>query len=135
MDNRIRELRNEKGLRQEDLAAMINVSQQTISRLENGENALTSDILINLSKVFHVSADYILKLSDSRLTQEWRIEINQNMERNTEICRVYDRLNSTNQEPRLPADGTAGRAAERKRIKLYKIAKRKNLMWIFSFFC
>ena len=48
MDNRIRELRNEKGLRQEDLAAMINVSQQTISRLENGENALTSDILINL---------------------------------------------------------------------------------------
>ena len=98
MDNRIRELRNEKGLRQGDLAAMINVSQQTISRLENGENALTSDILINLSKVFHVSADYILKLSDSRLTQEWRIEINQNMERNTEICRVYDRLNSTNQE-------------------------------------
>ena len=98
MDNRIRELRNEKGLRQEDLAAMINLSQQTISRLENGENALTSDILINLSKVFHVSADYILKLSDSRLTQEWRVEIDRNMERNTEICRVYDRLNRTNQE-------------------------------------
>ena len=98
MDNRIRELRNEKGLRQEDLAAMINVSQQTISRLENGENALTSDILINLSKVFHVSADYILKLSDSRLTQEWRVEIDLHMGRNTEICRGYDGRNEDNPE-------------------------------------
>ena len=98
MENRIRELRNERGLRQEDLAGMINVSQQTISRLESGENALTADILIDLSRVFHVSADYILKLSDSRLTQEWRVEIDRNMERNTEICRVYDRLNRTNQE-------------------------------------
>lgn len=46
MDNRIRELRNEKGLRQEDLAEMINVSQQTVSRLEKGEIALTADILV-----------------------------------------------------------------------------------------
>ena len=96
MENRIRELRNERGLRQEDLAGMINVSQQTISRLESGENALTADILIDLSRVFHVSADYILKLSDSRLTQEWQID--QNKERNTELCRVYDRLSRTNQE-------------------------------------
>lgn len=98
MDNRIRELRNERGLRQEDLAEMINVSQQTISRLENGENALTSDILVDLSKVFHVSADYILKLSDSRLTQEWRIELNRRMEKNANFCRAYGRLNRTNQE-------------------------------------
>lgn len=34
MENRIKELRNERGLRQEDLAEIINVSQQTISRLE-----------------------------------------------------------------------------------------------------
>lgn len=98
MENRIRELRNERGLRQEDLAEMINVSQQTISRLESGENALTSDILVDLSKVFHVSADYILKLSDSRLTQEWQVELNRNMERNMNLCRAYDRLNRTNQE-------------------------------------
>ena len=94
----MRELRKERGLKQEELAAKINVSQQTISRIEKGENSLPADILVHLAKFFHVSADYILKLSDSRLTQEWRIEINQNMERNTEICRVYDRLNSTNQE-------------------------------------
>ena len=98
MDNRIRELRNEKGLRQEDLAEMINVSQQTVSRLEKGEIALTADILVNLTKVFHVSADYILKLSDSRLTYEWQIDFSHNVDKNENLYRAYGRLNRTNQE-------------------------------------
>ena len=71
MENRIKELRNERGLRQEDLAEIINVSQQTVSRLENGENSLPADILVDLSRFFHVSADYILKLSDARMTREY----------------------------------------------------------------
>ena len=36
MKNRIEELRNEKGIRQEELAKQIGVSRQTISSLENG---------------------------------------------------------------------------------------------------
>lgn len=37
MDNRLKELRDEKGLTQEDLAAMVNVSRQTIISLEKGK--------------------------------------------------------------------------------------------------
>ena len=98
MDNRIRELRNERGLRQEDLAEIINVSQQTISMLENGENSLPADLLIHLSKFFHVSADYILRLSDVRMITEYRIEVEKAIERNIEFCRIYERLNKKNQE-------------------------------------
>lgn len=36
MKNRIEEIRNEKGIRQEELARMLGVSRQTISSLENG---------------------------------------------------------------------------------------------------
>ena len=36
MKNRIEELRNERGVRQEELAKEMNVSRQTISSLENG---------------------------------------------------------------------------------------------------
>ena len=36
MRNRIEEIRNEKGIRQEELAKQMGVSRQTISSLENG---------------------------------------------------------------------------------------------------
>ena len=36
MKNHIEEIRNEKGVRQEDLARLMGVSRQTISSLENG---------------------------------------------------------------------------------------------------
>lgn len=36
MENRIEEIRNKRGLRQEELAAAMGVSRQTISSLENG---------------------------------------------------------------------------------------------------
>ena len=36
MKNRMEEIRNEKGIRQEELAKQLGVSRQTISSLENG---------------------------------------------------------------------------------------------------
>ncbi len=98
MDNRVRELRNEKGFSQEELAGRINVSQQTISRIEKGETQIPVDILVHLSKMFHVSADYILKLSDTRMTAESRIEVERSIERNREFCLAFERLNRTNQK-------------------------------------
>ena len=102
MDNRVRELRCEKGLRQEDLAGAINVSQQTISRIENrienGMNSIPADILIHLSKYFRVSADYILKLSDARVTQECRIEVERKIEKGKEFFLAFEKLSRTNQE-------------------------------------
>ena len=98
MDNRVRELRNEKGLRQTDLAGKINVSQQTISRIENGINSFPADILIHMSKVFHVSADYILKLSDARATAEYRIEVERKIGRGEDFFYSFERLSQRNQE-------------------------------------
>ena len=94
----MRELRCEKGLRQEDLAGAINVSQQTISRIENGMNSIPADILIHLSKYFRVSADYILKLSEDRVTQECRVEVERKIEKGKEFFLAFEKLSRTNQE-------------------------------------
>ena len=94
----MRQLRCEKGLRQEDLAGKINVSQQTISRIENGMNSIPADILIHLSKFFRVSADYILKLSDTRVTHECRIEVERRIERVKDFFLAFEKLSRTNQE-------------------------------------
>lgn len=98
MQNRVRELRKERKMRQTELAAKMNVSQQTISRIEKGDNLLPADILVNLAKYFGVSTDYILCVSDTRRTTEFQIEYNQITEKNYDLCRVYERLNSTSQD-------------------------------------
>lgn len=101
---------------------MLNVSQQTVSRIENGENSLPADIVRDLSRLFHVSADYILKLSDFRMTEEYRIEIEKDLEQKTDFIRAFSRLSRTNQElisrlvgelgERQADEGAAGRNSE-----------------------
>lgn len=96
--NRVKELRKERKLRQEELAGRINISQQTVSRIENGDNALAADILMSLANYFGVSIDYILYRSDSRREGESQIEFNEIQERNYNLCRRYEQLNRKNQE-------------------------------------
>ena len=61
------ELRKKHGLSQEQLAEVLNVSRQSISKWEGNVNYPDSDKLIALSDYFHVSLDYLMKA-------DWREE-------------------------------------------------------------
>lgn len=98
MENRIRELRCEKGLKQSDLAQAIHVSQQTVSRMETGKNTLQADILIHLSVFFQVSVDYILNLTDIRLISENIKEVDRKVNCLQEFVSVFVKLNGINRE-------------------------------------
>lgn len=63
---RIRALREDADLTQTDLAVLLNVSQATYSRYENGALDLPSSALIRLAMLYHTSVDYILGLTDKR---------------------------------------------------------------------
>ena len=58
--NRIRMLREEKGVKQIDLAMELNVTQGTLSNWERGVHDPDSDSLRKLSNYFSVPIDYIL---------------------------------------------------------------------------
>lgn len=60
LSKKIYELRKSNGMSQEVLAEKINVSRQSISKWESGETVPEIDRIIELSKVFGVSTDYLL---------------------------------------------------------------------------
>ena len=63
--DRIVDLRKNKGWSQEELAKQVNVSNSTISRIEKGESQkIDSDVILSIAKLFGVSTDFILGLSD-----------------------------------------------------------------------
>lgn len=62
MKNRIKELRKEKGLRQEDLATQLNVTRQTIIAIENNKYDPTLELALKMSIYFGISVNELFFL-------------------------------------------------------------------------
>lgn len=63
--NRIRELRLQRGWRQEDLAARMNTKQQTVARYETEKLGIDAATICQLCDIFGCTADYLLCRSAS----------------------------------------------------------------------
>jgi transcriptional regulator with XRE-family HTH domain len=60
LNEKIHQLRKGKGLSQEELASQLTVSRQAISKWELGESVPDTENVVQLSKIFGVSTDYLL---------------------------------------------------------------------------
>ena len=58
---RIREERNRLKMTQEQLALELNISHVHMNRMETGKEGCSIDLLLELSEIFDVSTDYLLK--------------------------------------------------------------------------
>jgi len=63
--NRIKELRIKRGWTQTELGNALNVKDSAISKYESERVPLTADTIRKVAKIFNVSSDYILCLSDT----------------------------------------------------------------------
>ncbi|HDT6579513.1 TPA: helix-turn-helix transcriptional regulator [Bacillus cereus] len=61
---RLKDLRREKKLTQQDIADVLGIEKSNISRFESGKQSLSSENIIKTAKYFNVSVDYILGISD-----------------------------------------------------------------------
>lgn len=61
---RIRDLREDADLTQQQVAAVLGTSQTMYARYERGANELPIHHLLKLCSLYNVSSDYILGLSD-----------------------------------------------------------------------
>ncbi len=63
LDNRMRELRQARLLRQSDLANSVNVSRQTIIAIEKGEYNPSVALALRISEVFKMPLENVFWLS------------------------------------------------------------------------
>lgn len=61
---RIRELREKQGLSQARVGSLINFPQRTYAYYESGKRMLPPEVLCALARLYGVTTDYILELSD-----------------------------------------------------------------------
>lgn len=98
--NRLYELRKAKGYSQDELADLIGVSRQAVSKWERGESSPDTDNLIALAKLYGVSIDELLDYQPQNNTQA--DNQNENNDTNAQKSNVYVRINSDGIEIHAP---------------------------------
>lgn len=66
MGEKLYSLRIEKKLTQKQLAARIDLAISAVSSYESGSRYPSFETLIKLARIFHVSTDYLLGLTEKR---------------------------------------------------------------------
>ncbi len=65
--NRIKELREDRDLRQIDISEKVGIDQKTLSNYETGKTNPDSFAIIKLAEFFGVTCDYLLGVSERNL--------------------------------------------------------------------
>ena len=64
--NRIKEIREDKGYTQTEIAKKLGITQRNYSYFETGQTALTEEILNKIANLYNTSIDYLLYRTDVR---------------------------------------------------------------------
>ncbi len=60
----LRNIREDRDIKQREVSAVLNVSQNTYSQYETGVIALTAEVLLKLADYYQCSVDYLLDRTD-----------------------------------------------------------------------
>jgi len=61
---RIKDLREDNDMKQKEVAAVLGIDQRVYSNYETGKREIPTHLLIKLAKLYDVSTDYLLGLTD-----------------------------------------------------------------------
>lgn len=63
---RIKDLREDKDLKQKDIAKILDMAQTTYSGYETGNRNVPNEVLIQLAEFYNTSTDYILGITNTK---------------------------------------------------------------------
>lgn len=82
MNERIKELRKHLGLTLEKFGERIGVTKMTISRIENGKNAITEQMFKSVCREFNVSEEWLRNGTGSMFVKDNDISLNEFFKKN-----------------------------------------------------
>lgn len=65
INNRVRQLRVAKGIKQSELAKVLDISTQQVTKYESGTNRIPASRLIVIAKMFNVDVTYFFRAEES----------------------------------------------------------------------
>ena len=77
LGDRIKELRNQMNIFQQDLAKALNVSKSTVAMWETNKREPNSEMLISLAGFFNCSVDYLIGRDENRINEEVLDRVNE----------------------------------------------------------
>lgn len=90
MQNRIRDLREDRDLRQSDLAERTGIDQRTISNYETGKTLPDAYALIKLADFFGVSIDYLVgRVKYDYYTNKKKVQAIEKIQKQLEELKKY----------------------------------------------
>lgn len=72
--NKVRELRRQKGISQDELAKFLGVSRVTVANYESGNTGMSEETLISLADYFNCSIDELLGVTPKKIVNAYPLE-------------------------------------------------------------
>lgn len=98
MESRIKQLRENRGLIQEILAAELGITQQMLSKYERDILCIKVDVLMKIAEYFNVTTDYLLGISEVKRDLQGQMKMNKTLDTYYDLIEIYKDLDEYNQK-------------------------------------
>ena len=98
MESRIKQLRENRGLIQEILAAELGITQQMLSKYERDILCIKEDVLMKIAEYFNVTTDYLLGISEVKRDLQGQMKMNKTLDTYYDLIEIYKDLDEYDQK-------------------------------------
>lgn len=115
MENRIKQLRENRGLIQEILASELGITQQMLSKYERDVLCIKVDVLKRIAEYFNVTTDYLLGVSEVKRDLQGQMKVNKTLDTYYDLIEIYKGLDEYDQEMVWSIMQTVKKAGEKRK--------------------
>ena len=98
MESRIKQLRENRGLIQEILAAELGITQQMLSKYERDVLCIKVDVLKRIAEYFNVTTDYLMGISEVKRDLQGQMKMNKTLDTYYDLIEIYKDLDEYDQK-------------------------------------